>query len=246
MDFEKTISELYYKYGSFNVRDLVNNNPDLLNALIDDLKRLTGLSFNVANGLLGYSRVRHLGSTGLGSIGYNRRSYSSSYARKLVVEMLDNIRTTTVVSNTGSGNYVPNANLDEINLDEVEGEVLQNGVSSNLNPNTFSMGMILLHEWGHTISGGQYEDVDYDNNGNAIDGKNEGFNELAHDYNRIRRQMGRYSLQSWRRRKTYNLDTMGQTGYMAMNRTSRRRILKTYYRHRPFRLPSHSKFIKIP
>jgi hypothetical protein len=246
--------EIYYRYGSFDVSDLQRNNKPMLNDILRGLSEITGLMFNVdPNGILGYSRVRRIGSTGSGIVGHIRARGYSRYARKLVIKMLET-SSHTYVNDIGSsptagssGSYVDPFDPEAMYLDMLDGEEAINGASDNLNPETFSMAMIMLHEWGHTSAGGEKDDESRDPvTLDRIEHDHQGMNEKYHKYNRIRRQMSKESNGSWGYRRTYSPYNIGGVSYLAFNNKARRALMRAIYKGKPLKFSKGAKYIKYP
>jgi len=131
------------------------------------------------------------GLFGIKSAKIDKSKTSSSAARRYLKHAINAKETVNVVDDPGNGNHVPGANLKEIHIDALEGAQVQGAASVGLNSETVGMGMIFIHELGHTVLGG--EKIDPSNYNSYSSGANEGVS------NKIRRQMG----SSWGQRESY-------------------------------------------
>lgn len=191
--------------GGLNISGLRGTNPGLAAALLTQLHLITGL---------------FLGTDGAGNVTYQMHRgwfnhyvptvanfYSSSrYARKMVVEMVDeDVPEQVVETNNPRLSYVHGSD-NVVNLHPDNDNVEAHGVD----PMTAQIAMVFLHEYGHTGTGGNYDDVDRANPSKSHRDQG-GINEYARHLNRIRRQMSRNNYLSWGERSDYSATPDGGT-----------------------------------
>jgi len=200
---------------SLNVKDVQTKNPALLDDVKKDDEMITGLHLVVdANGNLTYEKKK--GFLGIKTAKVDRYRTTSRTARKFLKQAIKNKNTVVVKDNPGGHNYVPTLGANEINLDHLEGGLLQRGTSQNLNNETFGMGMIFLHELGHTGVGGSNDDAPSNTSKYPA-----GPNEIR--MNKIRQEMGTYNWfggSDWGQRSTYYYYTIGTDKYIGMDKQS--------------------------
>jgi RHS repeat-associated protein len=226
-------SELGWNGGGLNFSSINTARSLFASRIVNDLSFVSGLilRINSTTGMLEYQTYRNwLGIKR--PMRANHRSYSRK-ALRIVKSMIDNANVINVansdwgliVDSRGNpvGPHVPFAGDVNINMDNVFSNRFNGtAVGWNVDIETFSDAMVIIHEYGHTLNGGSRPDLI-----NGKDNGSGGFNERPRKLNKIRRQMSRQMSTSWGKRAGYFVTPIsGGQWVIPFNRAARRWLRK--------------------
>ncbi len=208
-----SFSNFTFKYGSLRISALSSTNIILAESLLFQLQEITGLILKVnSNGVIGIRM--HKGIFGIPRYSISRYRQSSPYGRKLLANYILNKNSISVFEElTGVGGSNARANGIDVFLDP-DDDIPAEG--HGVDPLTFRIGMVFIHEMGHTINGNpRTKDDTYPPT--KAGAKYGGLNEKAHKLNKIRNQLSRRTGIDFGRRSDYYFSPDDPSGYYDAN-----------------------------
>ena len=146
------------------VSDLIladqTNKTNYTELLVSSLSKLTGISISTEtrnNGRTFLTYAKDANGNPIVENDANGKPIGSQTAREMVIQLIDN-KDIVNISRSGKGSAVP-PNSNQIKLDFDQIERYMNGVQGGLNPETMGYGMVFLHEFSHTLIGGNMSDT---------------------------------------------------------------------------------------
>ena len=146
------------------VSDLIladqTNKTNYTELLVSSLSKLTGISISTEtrnNGRTFLTYAKDANGNPIVENDANGKPIGSQTAREMVIQLIDN-KDIVNISRSGNGSAVP-PNSNQIKLDFDQIERYMNGVQGGLNPETMGYGMVFLHEFSHTLIGGNMSDT---------------------------------------------------------------------------------------